>query len=54
MPKYRVWQERAYVFYQDVEADDKAQAITLAEQRSEWEPSESQSDIVTHYEVEQT
>jgi hypothetical protein len=52
MPKYLVWQERAFVFYQEVEATSKAQAITIADSLGEWERDDSQSDIVYHYEVE--
>ena len=52
MPKYLVWQERAFVFYQEVEATSKAQAITIADSLGEWERDDSQSDIVYHHEVE--
>lgn len=52
MPKYLVWQERSFTFYQEVEATTKAQAITIADERGEWERDESQSDIVYNYEVE--
>ena len=52
MPKYLVWQERSFSFYQEVEATSKAQAITIADSLGEWERDDSQSDIVYHYEVE--
>jgi len=53
MPKYLVWQERAFVFYQEVEADSKADAIKVAEELGEWEQDQSQSDIVYSYEVDE-
>lgn len=53
MPKYLVWQERAFVFYQEVEADSKADAITVADSLGEWEQDNSQSNIVYSYEVDE-
>lgn len=53
MPKYIVWQERTFTFYQEVEASSKAEAITIAEEHGEWEQDDSQSDIVYHYEVDE-
>ena len=53
MPKYLVWQERSFSFYQEVEATSKAEAITIADERGEWERDESQSDIVYNYEVDE-
>ena len=53
MPKYLVWQERSFSFYQEVEATSKAEAITIADERGEWERDESQSDIVFNYEVDE-
>ena len=37
MATYEVWQERTYVFFQEVEADNEAQALELAQERGEWE-----------------
>lgn len=53
MPKYLVWQERTFTFYQEVEATSKAQAITIADERGEWEQDYNQSDIVYNYEVDE-
>ena len=53
MPKYLVWQERSFSFYQEVEATSKAEAIAIADERGEWEQDDSQSDIVYNYEVEE-
>jgi len=52
MPKYLVWQERSFSFYQEVEAPSRGEAINIADERGEWERDDSQSDIVYHYEVE--
>lgn len=53
MPKYLVWQERTFTFYQEVEATSKAEAITIADERGEWEQDYNQSDIVYNYEVDE-
>lgn len=53
MPKYLVWQERSFSFYQEVEATSKAEAITVADERGEWEADDSQSDIVYNYQVDE-
>jgi hypothetical protein len=37
MATYEVWQERTYVFFQEVEAESEAQALELAQERGEWE-----------------
>lgn len=52
MPKYLVWQERSFTFYQEVEAPTKGEAINIADALGEWERDESQSDIVYNYDVE--
>ena len=52
MPKYLVWQERSFSFYQEVEAPSRGEAINIADERGEWERDDSQSDIVYHSEVE--
>ena len=52
MPKYLVWQERTFTFYQEVDAPSKGKAILVAEERAEWTRDESQSDIVYNYDVE--
>lgn len=52
MPKYLVWQERTFTFYQEVEAPSKGEAINVADSLGEWTRDDSQSDIVYNYDVE--
>lgn len=37
MPKFIVWQKREFMFYQEVEAASKSEALLTAEEAGEWE-----------------
>jgi len=50
MPKYIVWEKREFMFYQEVEAPSKKQAIELALEQGDWEQDQNYSEI--EYEVE--
>ena len=51
MPKYIVWQKREFMFYQEVEATSKTQALKIAEEQSDWEQDQNYAEIT--YEVEE-
>ena len=44
MPKYLVWQKREFMFYQEVEATSKTQALKIAEEQSEWEQDQNYAE----------
>lgn len=50
MPKYIVWEKREFMFYQEVEATSKTQALKIAEELGEWEQDQNYAEI--EYEVE--
>lgn len=45
MPKYLVWQKREFMFYQEVEADSKPQAIGVAFEEGDWEQDQNYVEI---------
>jgi len=51
MPKYLVWEKREFMFYQEVEAPSKKQAIEIALEQADWEQDQNYAEI--EYEVEQ-
>jgi hypothetical protein len=44
MPKYIVWQKREFMFYQEVEATSKTQALKIAEEQSDWEQDQNYAE----------
>lgn len=44
MTKYIVWQKREFMFYQEVEATSKTQALKIAEEQSEWEQDQNYAE----------
>ena len=44
MPKYLVWQKREFMFYQEVEATSKTQALKIAEEQSDWEQDQNYAE----------
>lgn len=51
MPKYTVWQKREFMFYQEVEADSRTDAIGAAFEQGDWEQDQNYAEIT--YEVEE-
>jgi len=51
MPKYLVWEKREFMFYQEVEATSKTQAIAIALDVADWEQDQNYAEI--EYDVEQ-
>jgi hypothetical protein len=51
MPKYLVWQKREFMFYQEVEASSRADAIDVAFEQGEWEQDQNYAEMF--YEVEE-
>lgn len=50
MPKYLVWEKREFMFYQEVEATSKTQALKIAHEQSEWEQDQNYAEL--YYTVE--
>lgn len=50
MPKYLVWQKREFMFYQEVEASSRAEAIDTAFEQGDWEQDQNYAEMF--YEVE--
>jgi len=50
VPKYLVWQKREFMFYQEVEAGSRAEAIGVAFEHGDWEQDQNYAEI--EYEVE--
>ena len=44
MPKYLVWEKREFMFYQEVEATSKTQALKIAEEQSDWEQDQNYAE----------
>ena len=44
MPKYLVWQERSFSFYQEVEANSKGKALDIAFEQGEWEQDQNYAE----------
>ena len=51
MRKYLVWQKREFMFYQEVEASSRADAIDVAFEQGEWEQDQNYAEMF--YEVEE-
>ena len=51
MSKYLVWQKREFMFYQEVEASSRADAIDVAFEQGEWEQDQNYAEMF--YEVEE-
>ena len=45
MTKYLVWQKREFMFYQEVEATSKTQAVVIAEDNADWEQDQNYAEI---------
>ena len=45
MTKYIVWQKREFMFYQEVEATSKTQAVVIAEDTADWEQDQNYAEI---------
>jgi hypothetical protein len=51
MPKYLVWEKREFMFYQEVEATSKTQALKIAHEQSDWEQDQNYAEL--YYTVEE-
>ena len=51
MTKYLVWEKREFMFYQEVEATSKTQAIKIALDVADWEQDQNYAEM--EYEVEE-
>jgi hypothetical protein len=51
MPKYLVWQKREFMFYQEVEAGSRTEALDVAFEQGDWEQDQNYAEI--EYEVEE-
>jgi hypothetical protein len=50
MPKYLVWQKREFMFYQEVEAGSRTEALDTAFEQGDWEQDQNYAEMF--YEVE--
>lgn len=51
MTKYLVWQKREFMFYQEVEAKSRAEALDVAFEQGDWEQDQNYAEMF--YEVEE-